>query len=73
MPKEFDAVLVASGHYHAAKVPDLPGLQEWKLRWPDRVSHSRTYRNPGIFQGQVSFHREYSFSVANLSFRRIFY
>ncbi|KAH6683996.1 flavin-binding monooxygenase-like-domain-containing protein [Halenospora varia] len=49
---EFDAVLVASGHYHAAKVPDLPGLQEWKLRWPDRVSHSRTYRNPRIFQGQ---------------------
>ncbi|KFY03890.1 hypothetical protein O988_01151 [Pseudogymnoascus sp. VKM F-3808] len=44
--EEFDAVVVASGHYHAAKVPDLPGLKEWKQAWPNRVSHSKSYRNP---------------------------
>ncbi|KAL5316596.1 hypothetical protein ACEPPN_015645 [Leptodophora sp. 'Broadleaf-Isolate-01'] len=44
--EEFDGVVVASGHYHAARVPDFPGLKEWKATWPDRVYHSKCYRNP---------------------------
>ncbi|USP82723.1 hypothetical protein yc1106_09997 [Curvularia clavata] len=44
--QEFDAVVVASGHYHAARVPDTPGLAGWKKRWPDRVQHSKRYRKP---------------------------
>ncbi|TAQ91422.1 hypothetical protein B7494_g135 [Chlorociboria aeruginascens] len=49
---EFDAVAVASGHYHACRVPDIPGLQEWKAAWPDRVQHSKGYRKPDDFKGQ---------------------
>ncbi|KAL6161301.1 hypothetical protein ACJBU6_00421 [Exserohilum turcicum] len=44
--QDFDAVVVASGHYHAARVPDTPGLAEWKKKWPDRVEHSKRYRRP---------------------------
>lgn len=48
----FDAVVVASGHYHACNVPDLPGLKEWKDRFPDRIRHSKLYRRPEEFKGQ---------------------
>ena len=47
----FDAVVVASGHYHACKIPDIPGLAEWKRRFPDRVQHSKLYRRPDPYKG----------------------
>jgi hypothetical protein len=50
----FDSVVVASGHYHAPKVPETTGLAEWKLRWPQRVEHSKCYRKPEDAQGKVS-------------------
>lgn len=50
---QFDAVVVASGHYHASKIPDIPGLKEWKRAWPDRVYHSKSYRDPSELENQV--------------------
>ncbi|KAH8656133.1 dimethylaniline monooxygenase [Tricladium varicosporioides] len=52
MMEEFDAVVVANGHYHTIKVPDIPGLKEWKRAWPGRVQHSKTYRRPDSFRDQ---------------------
>ncbi|KAF2125458.1 dimethylaniline monooxygenase [Dothidotthia symphoricarpi CBS 119687] len=49
---EFDAVVVASGHYHSPRLPDIHGLAEWKRRWPDRIQHSKSYRRPEEFQGK---------------------
>ncbi|KAI4693563.1 uncharacterized protein J4E88_001936 [Alternaria novae-zelandiae] len=43
---DFDAVVIASGHYHTPRVPDTPGLAEWKRRFPGRVQHSKSYRRP---------------------------
>ncbi|KAF8850805.1 FAD/NAD(P)-binding domain-containing protein [Acephala macrosclerotiorum] len=51
--EDFDAVVVASGHYHASKVPDIPGLKEWKEAWPNRVEHSKRYRGPEDFRDQA--------------------
>ncbi|KAK0128997.1 hypothetical protein ONS95_000938 [Cadophora gregata] len=51
--EEFDGVVVASGHYHAAKIPDIPGLKEWKTSWPDRIYHSKSYRKPDELKGQT--------------------
>ncbi|KAH8695134.1 pantothenate transporter [Talaromyces proteolyticus] len=48
----FDAVVVASGHYHAPRVPDLPGLSSVKERWPAQVLHSKSYRRPDEFAGK---------------------
>ncbi|KIX07726.1 uncharacterized protein Z518_02380 [Rhinocladiella mackenziei CBS 650.93] len=48
----FDAIIVASGHYNMPRVPDFPGLQEWKHARPDRVWHSKGYRNPQLFKDQ---------------------
>ncbi|KAG0649154.1 Flavin-containing monooxygenase ustF2 [Hyphodiscus hymeniophilus] len=50
--EEFDAVVVANGHYSACKVPDIPGLKEWKAAWPERIQHSKRYRRPDGFKNQ---------------------
>ncbi|TVY19863.1 Flavin-containing monooxygenase ustF2 [Lachnellula arida] len=49
---EFDAVIVATGHYHAPKVPDIPGLKDWKKAWPSRIQHSKRYRSTRGFEGK---------------------
>ncbi|KAK6071113.1 Thiol-specific monooxygenase 6 [Seiridium cupressi] len=52
---EFDAVIVASGHYHEPKIPDIPGLKEWKERYPENISHSKRYRSPEKFRDKTVF------------------
>lgn len=52
MPQLFDAVVVASGHYHAPNIPQIPGLSEWKNAFPDQVSHSKRYRSSQGFENQ---------------------
>lgn len=48
----FDAVVVANGHYHAPNIPDLPGLKEWKVTFPERIQHSKLYRRASSFKDQ---------------------
>jgi len=50
----FDAVVVATGHYHAPYVPDLLGLSDWRNKWPENVIHSKQYRVPEQFKDKVS-------------------
>ncbi|KAH9909642.1 MFS general substrate transporter [Xylariomycetidae sp. FL2044] len=50
---EYDAVVVASGHYHLPYVPDIPGLSTWKRLYPERVTHSKRYRTPAPFSGKT--------------------
>jgi hypothetical protein len=49
----FDAVVVASGHYHAPRIPDITGLADIKRLWPSRVLHSKGYRKPDSYAGKV--------------------
>jgi ACS family pantothenate transporter-like MFS transporter len=44
--------VVASGHYHAPRIPDIPGLAALKQRWPTAVQHSKGYRTPDRFKGK---------------------
>lgn len=53
MFQTFDAVVVATGHYHAPYVPDLPGLTNWRNKWPKNVIHSKQYRVPEQFKDKV--------------------
>ncbi|KAL2871159.1 major facilitator superfamily domain-containing protein [Aspergillus lucknowensis] len=48
----FDAVVVASGHYHTPLIPNTPGLAEAKARWPDRITHSKRFRKAEGFEGK---------------------
>jgi hypothetical protein len=48
----FDAVIVASGHYHAPNIPDYINLKAWKTAFPTRIWHSKSYRSPAPFAGK---------------------
>ncbi|PKX90521.1 monooxygenase [Aspergillus novofumigatus IBT 16806] len=45
MSSTFDAVVVASGHYHSPHIPDMSG-------WPSRIIHSKRYRTPEVYRGE---------------------
>lgn len=42
----YDAIIVASGHYAVPHIPAIPGLGAWNTAFPNRISHSKHYRNP---------------------------
>ncbi|KAI4763755.1 dimethylaniline monooxygenase [Aureobasidium sp. EXF-3400] len=50
--QEFDAVIVASGHYHAPNIPDYQNLKAWKTAFPTRIMHSKLYRSPSPYAGK---------------------
>ena len=50
--EEFDAVVFGNGHYSVPHVPFVPGLAEYLLTFPGRVTHSKSYRNPKQFTNQ---------------------
>ncbi|KAH7921864.1 FAD/NAD(P)-binding domain-containing protein [Leucogyrophana mollusca] len=51
--EDFDAVTIASGRYNAAVTPSIPGLSEWVRRFSERISHSRQYRRPHVYDGKT--------------------
>ncbi|KAK4237274.1 hypothetical protein C8A03DRAFT_16161 [Achaetomium macrosporum] len=48
----FDLLVVASGHYNMPRIPNIEGLREWKASYPNRVIHSKQYRDPGKYRSQ---------------------
>ncbi|BAE54590.1 unnamed protein product [Aspergillus oryzae RIB40] len=48
----FDAIIVASGHYHAPRIPDIPGLSEAKTHWASRIMHSKGFRKSQGFENK---------------------
>ena len=45
-------MVVATGHYHACNLPEIPGLARLKRQYPDRVRHSKLYRTPEQYKDQ---------------------
>ena len=52
--EDFDAVLVANGHYTVPWIPDIPGLQKFAAKYPGAVEHSKGYRGPEKYRGKAS-------------------
>ncbi|GAM89245.1 hypothetical protein ANO11243_072820 [Dothideomycetidae sp. 11243] len=48
--QEYDAVIVANGHFNVPHIPDYPGLKDWGSRNPGGVSHSMFYKHPDDYQ-----------------------
>lgn len=38
-------MVVASGHYGIQSIPAIPGLAEFQQKYPDRLEHSKAFRN----------------------------
>lgn len=51
--EEFDAVVVASGHYAVPFIPVIPGLKEFAAKYPGSVEHTKHYRGPAKYRGKV--------------------
>ncbi|KAI8712415.1 hypothetical protein NCS52_01339600 [Fusarium sp. LHS14.1] len=47
--EEFDAVIVANGHYSIPWVPVVNGLEAYMEKFPGRVVHSKFYRSPHLY------------------------
>lgn len=50
--EEFDAVIVANGHFIVPYIPPMSGIEDWAKRYPDAISHSKYYRRPEDFSGK---------------------
>ncbi|KAF2786947.1 FAD/NAD(P)-binding domain-containing protein [Melanomma pulvis-pyrius CBS 109.77] len=48
----FDAVIVASGHYHVPYIPKIEGLEEFEQSRPGSVKHSK------MFRGREAYHEK---------------
>ncbi|KAF9893540.1 hypothetical protein FE257_010852 [Aspergillus nanangensis] len=50
--EEFDAVIVATGHYSVPYIPKIPGLKEFAAAHPDRIEHTKGFRDPEKYRGK---------------------
>ncbi|KAJ5388705.1 hypothetical protein N7509_011246 [Penicillium cosmopolitanum] len=44
--EQFDAVVVASGHYSVPQTPEILGLENAATKYPAHFEHSKEFRNP---------------------------
>jgi cation diffusion facilitator CzcD-associated flavoprotein CzcO len=65
--EEFDAVIVANGHFIVPYIPDIPGIKKWNTQHPGRISHSKYYRRPEEFAGKKTMVVGNSASGADVS------
>ncbi|KAF2260643.1 flavin-containing monooxygenase [Lojkania enalia] len=50
--EEFDALVVANGHFIVPYVPDILAIKEWNEKFPGAISHSKYFRRPEDFSGK---------------------
>ncbi|KAK4173849.1 thiol-specific monooxygenase [Triangularia setosa] len=44
--EEYDAIVLANGHYSVPYIPFVPGLQSYARNFPHKIQHSKTFRSP---------------------------
>ncbi|EXJ91590.1 hypothetical protein A1O3_00138 [Capronia epimyces CBS 606.96] len=50
--RDYDAIVVANGHYTVPYVPDIKGVAAWHAAYPHSIIHSKAYRRPDGFKGK---------------------
>ncbi|KAL2062621.1 hypothetical protein VTL71DRAFT_5693 [Oculimacula yallundae] len=48
--KQYDAIVVANGHYSVPWIPAVPGIEAFNAAYPSIISHSKIYRSPESFR-----------------------
>lgn len=61
--EEFDAVVVASGHYTVPHVPYIEGLEEFASAYPGSVEHSKGYRGAEKYRQKVRLTRKHKLDL----------
>ncbi|KAI5966426.1 uncharacterized protein KGF55_000735 [Candida pseudojiufengensis] len=52
--KNFDSVIVASGHYHVPFIPHVPGLKQLQETYPKVVQHAKFYRSSESYKDKTA-------------------
>jgi cation diffusion facilitator CzcD-associated flavoprotein CzcO len=47
--REYDAVVVASGHFSVPYIPAIKGIEAWSTSYCGSIIHSKAYRHPDMF------------------------
>ncbi|KAJ4336947.1 hypothetical protein N0V95_008459 [Ascochyta clinopodiicola] len=50
--EQFDALIIANGHYSVPYIPQVDGLDTYIQRFPTRITHSKFYRSPAHYPNQ---------------------
>lgn len=66
--EDFDAVIVASGHFAVPYIPHTPGLAEFMAAYPGSVEHTKSYRGREKYSGKRVVVVGASISGADASF-----
>ena len=45
----YDAIVVANGHYSVPFIPSVLGIEEFNAKYPYIITHSKVYRSPDAF------------------------
>ncbi|KAK6202698.1 flavin-containing monooxygenase [Scheffersomyces amazonensis] len=51
--EDFDAVVVATGHYHVPFIPAVKGLNELQEQFPEVIQHAKFYRDPQPYKDET--------------------
>lgn len=54
--EDFDAVVVASGHYSIPYIPPIEGMEEFEQQYPGVIQHSKYFRTAERYKGKVSYY-----------------
>jgi len=49
---DYDAIVVANGHYSVPFIPSVPGIEKFHAKHPSIISHSKNYRSPKSFENK---------------------
>lgn len=47
--RDYDAIVVANGHYSVPFIPSVPGIEAFNTAYPSIITHSKVYRAPEPF------------------------
>lgn len=64
--QQFDAIVVANGHYTVPNIPFIEGLALFNKKYPGSVLQAKSYRNPDEFRNKKVVFVGNSFSTVNL-------
>lgn len=64
--QEFDAVVIANGHYTTPNFPQIDGLSEYNKKYPGKILHAKSYRDPKVFENRKVLVVGGAISTANL-------
>lgn len=51
--REYDAVVLANGHYNQPYIPDVDGLKEWSEHDKKSITHAKYFNDPLDYEGKT--------------------